>query len=305
MDEIQTNTVAESTVDNAPAETSAAPVSETPVAEERPVITDDMLITNNDDKPKEEEKKEEAPKEEPKNETKEDAAPKPDRKAQAKQNNLNAQRRIREREEKKKRKFERIEYLRKELARLEDDNKAAKAIEDTEGSIRSQLRMESVNDRLDEAYSEMEQERYDNFRSDVYEQFGGNEAAANDAVELIGKYTPYVNKNEPLVLKMTQRENGYLTLTAWCKAMNTQNFRDKWLNLLPSEKEKVLLAISGTIHKTLTAPKAAAPKAQPQAATKDVPVAKSGHDSMTASLDDNDFGSALQQIRNQRMSKFV
>lgn len=65
------------------------------------------------------------------------------------------------------------------------------------------------------------------------------------------RYAPYVNSNEPDLLKYTQRQYGPILLHEWMKRMDQPQLREQWLGMTTYEKSKVLDSFYNQIVSTV------------------------------------------------------
>lgn len=216
------------------------------------------------------------------------------------QNNANAQRRIRQRESRLAAKDAEIERLRKKIEKLE-----------CKGELNEleQMRLDSLNDQVEDATSEYDeearlkaQEEYDAFNDRVAYEVGSDNA--NDAIEKIQKYAQYVNKNERELVKMCKtRPYGTHLLYEWCTRMEkSPTALAQWESMTTYEKSRWMSDVYQLIVKDHQ-PGQELKKTQPPV---NVAVAQSGRGntiSQPASTDD--FGTAVErQMQKLGIKKF-
>lgn len=193
------------------------------------------------------------------------------------QNNRNAQRRIRQRNATNRR----IAELEEEIARLKGKNDdyskfRSQQLEDRIGDMQALSQDEQTNAFIDHA-SEFFGEDTDKFMQDTY------------------RYAEYVNNNEPDLLLYAQRQYGPILLHEWYKRMDNPTLRAQWLEMTRYEKNRVLYKYYTEIERIITAynnrgQQQAAPKQKPAT----VPIPGGGRQTPSNEPSD-DFGIELNK----------
>lgn len=188
------------------------------------------------------------------------------------ENNINAQRRIRNRNHTNRRIAE-LEAKIRELEGKDDDvsNFRREQLADRIGDMQAMSADEQTNEFVDRA-TEFFGEDTDKFMQDTY------------------RYAAYVNENEPDLLLYAQREYGPVLLHEWYKRMDNPQLRQQWLQMTRYEKNVVLHKYYTDIQKIITAynsGKLQKPAAAPT--PKSVPVPGGGRQTPSADPTD-DFG---------------
>lgn len=119
------------------------------------------------------------------------------------------------------------------------------------------------------------------------EQFFGEHTSA--FMENVYRYAPYVNENEPSLLKYCERPLGPILLHEWMTRMDNPQLRAQWLNMTTLEKDRVL----DGFYKQIDA--AVKRKEQP---AKSIPVPNGGRQSPSQAPSD-DFGVELGRAFNR------
>ena len=94
-------------------------------------------------------------------------------------------------------------------------------------------------------------------------------------MQSVYRYAPYVNSNEPDLLKYTQRQYGPILLHEWMKRMDQPQLREQWLGMTNYEKQRVLDSFYNQIVSTVRQYQGQAP-APKQAPKPSVPVPNGG-----------------------------
>ena len=191
------------------------------------------------------------------------------------QNNRNAQRRIRQRNATNKR----IAELEAEIAKLKgkDDDY-------------SKFRQQQLADRIGDMEAMSQDEQTNEFVDRASEFFG---AETEQFMQDTYRYADYVNNNEPDLLLYAQREYGPILLHEWYKRMDNPTLRQQWLGMTRYEKNMVLHKYYTEIEKIVTAYNSgklqAPPKRDVPPAPKTVPIPGGGRQTPSADPTD-DFG---------------
>lgn len=213
-----------------------------------------------------------------------------DDKTRRQQNNLNAQRRIRQsRERRQANTQQRVNELEQRAQELEaaGDNDSAQGLRDRAGDMQAQLADQQLNSFYDRVVDEMGEEN------------------ADAIVENTLRYSRYVNANEPELLKLSHRPGGIRLLHEWCRRMDVPELRQQWLGMIPAEKQATLMKFYNQIIGKEQVPGNGGSQPQPSEAPKpqvsNAPVPGSGRDTKGVPPED-DFGLLLQQARNRRLN---
>lgn len=193
-------------------------------------------------------------------------------------NNLNAQRRIRQRESTKAR----IRELEERLARYEgrDDDY-------------SRFRREQLEERIGDMRAVASDDMANDFEEHASRFFG------NDTPKFMRdtyRYAQYVNANEPDLLNYAQREYGPVLLAEWYKRMDDPNLRNQWLGMTQFEKGQVLDRFYSQIASAVRG------RGVSRGGSPDVPVPSGGRETPGTSPSD-DFGVELGRAFNRHRSK--
>lgn len=190
------------------------------------------------------------------------------------QNNRNAQRRIRQRNATNKR----ITELEAEIAKLKgkDDDY-------------SKFRQQQLADRIGDMEAMSQDEQTNEFVDRANEFFG---AETEQFMQDTYRYAEYVNNNEPDLLLYAQRTYGPILLHEWYKRMDNPTLRQQWLGMTRYEKNMVLHRYYTEIEKIVTAYDSGtlqAPPKQNAPAPKNVPIPGGGRQTPSPEPTD-DFG---------------
>lgn len=194
------------------------------------------------------------------------------------QNNWNnGQRRIRQRQS-----------MRARIAELEQQLAQYRGKNDDE----SRFRAEMVQDRLTDMQAMSADAEAEAFANRAEEWFGDEtEQFMNDTY----RYAPYVNANEPDLLRYANREYGLILLHEWYKRMDNPKLRQQWLGFTTYEKGRVLNNFYNQIANIVA--QAQKGTATPKSNTN-VPVPNGGRQS-AANGPTDDFGIALGEAMNK------
>lgn len=195
------------------------------------------------------------------------------------QNNWNnGQRRIRQRQS-----------MRARIAELEQQLAQYRGRNDDE----SRFRAEMVQDRLDDMHAMNADAEAEAFANRAEEWFGDEtEQFMNDTY----RYAPYVNANEPDLLRYANREYGLILLHEWYKRMDNPTLRKQWLGFTTYEKGRVLNNFYNQIANIVA--QAQKGNAAPANKPTNVPVPNGGRQS-AANGPTDDFGIALGEAMNK------
>jgi hypothetical protein len=193
----------------------------------------------------------------------------------------NGRRRIQQRQSAKAR----IKELEERLAQYEgktDDYSRfqAQQLQDRIGDMTAMNADAEANEFADEA-SKFFGEDTPSFMQDVY------------------RYAPYVNQNEPDLLKYSRREYGPILLHEWMQRMDNPQLRAQWLNMTTFEKQKVLDNFYRQIDQVVKSYGKQQPQ-QPKPAN--VPVPSGGRQSPSSEPSDDfgvEFGRAFNRHKGQ------
>lgn len=191
------------------------------------------------------------------------------------QNNRNAQRRIRQRNATNKR----IAELQARIAELEGKD------DDVSKFSRQQL-----EDRIGDMTAISQDDQTEAFRDAAYEFFGEE---TEQFMQDTYRYAEYVNNNEPDLLMYAQRQYGPILLHEWYKRMDNPQLRQQWLGFTRFEKNMVLNKYYNEITQIISAYKNGKMPTK-QAPAKTVPVPNGGRQTPTNEPSD-DFGVELQK----------
>ena len=191
------------------------------------------------------------------------------------QNNRNAQRRIRQRNATNKR----IAELQARIAELEGKD------DDVSKFSRQQL-----EDRIGDMTAISQDDQTEAFRDAAYEFFGEE---TEQFMQDTYRYAEYVNNNEPDLLMYAQRQYGPILLHEWYKRMDNPQLRQQWLGFTRFEKNMVLNKYYNEITQIITAYKSGK-MPNKQAPARTVPVPNGGRQTPTNEPSD-DFGVELQK----------
>jgi hypothetical protein len=195
----------------------------------------------------------------------------------AQQNNRNAQRRIRQRNNTNRR-----------IAELERQLAEERAKNDT--SDMSKFRQQSLADRIDDMQAMSQDADTNDFVDRATEFFGED---TDKFLQDTYRYAPYVNENEPDLLLYAQRQYGPVLLHEWYKRMDNPQLRQQWLQMTRYEKNMVLHKYYTSIEKIIAAYNNGQLK-PPTAAPKTVPVPGGGRET-PADTPSDDFGVEFQK----------
>lgn len=190
-------------------------------------------------------------------------------------NNRNAQRRIQQKREFRSMQS-RIQELEKQLNEYKEKPDPA-----------SQSAAAQLGERIGDMQAISQDAQYNEFNDRAIDAFG--EEGAKHFMQQTDTYAEYVNKNEPELLKYTDRPYGMALLAEWYKRMDQPKTRQQWLSFTSFEKGKVLDNFYRQIAQIVEHP-----KKQPNA-----PIPGSGRQS-NGIVPDNDFGLALTAELNRR-----
>ena len=188
------------------------------------------------------------------------------------QNNRNAQRRIRQRNATNKR----IAELEAEIAKLKgkDDDY-------------SKFRQQQLADRIGDMEAMSQDEQTNEFVDRATEFFG---AETEQFMQDTYRYAEYVNNNEPDLLLYAQRTYGPILLHEWYKRMDNPTLRQQWMGMTRYEKNMVLHKYYTEIEKIVTAYNSGKLQAPPkQTQPKNVPIPGGGRQTPSTDPTD-DFG---------------
>lgn len=193
-------------------------------------------------------------------------------------NNLNAQRRIRQRESTKAR----IRELEERLAKYEgrDDDY-------------SKFRKEQLEERIGDMRAVASDDMANDFEEHASRFFG------NDTPKFMRdtyRYAQYVNANEPDLLNYAQREYGPVLLAEWYKRMDDPNLRNQWFGMTQFEKGRVLDRFYSQIVTAIGG------RGGARGGSPDIPVPSGGRETPNPSPS-NDFGVELGRAFNRHRSK--
>lgn len=138
------------------------------------------------------------------------------------QNNINAQRRIRQRNARNKR-----------IAELEAELAKYKGKEDDFSKFQTTM----LDNRIEDMRATMADEDVEDFRSHA-ESLLGDET--DKFMQDTYRYAKYVNEHEPDVLLYAQREYGPILLAEWYKRMDDPRLNAQWKRMTVYEKGMVL-----------------------------------------------------------------
>lgn len=193
-------------------------------------------------------------------------------------NNLNAQRRIRQRESTKAR----IRELEERLARYEgrDDDY-------------SNFRREQLEERIGDMRAVASDDMANDFEEHASRFFGDD---THKFMRDTYRYAQYVNANEPDILNYAQREYGPILLAEWYKRMDDPDLRNQWLGMTQFEKGRVLDRFYSQIASAIRG------RGGSRGGSRDVPVPSGGRETPGISPSD-DFGVELGRAFNRHRSK--
>ena len=192
----------------------------------------------------------------------------------------NGQRRIRTRNSMRAR----IAELEQQLAQYQGKN-------DDE----SRFRAEMVQERLGDMQAMSADAEAEAFANRAEEWFG------EDTEQFMAdtyRYAPYVNANEPDLLRYANREYGLILLHEWYKRMDNPALRRQWLGMTSYEKGAVLNNFYNQIAKIVTQAKSGSGVTPPPNKPANVPVPNGGRQS-AANMPTDDFGVALGEAMNK------
>lgn len=195
--------------------------------------------------------------------------------SQARQNWNNGQRRIRGRQALQ----QRVQQLEAELAELRGKKDDV-----------SQFRAGLVQDRLDDMNAMAADAEANAFADRAAEWFGDE---TEQFMQDTYRYAPYVNKNEPDLLRYANRDYGLVLLHEWYKRMDVPQLRTQWMGFTAFEKGRVLDNLYNQIADVVR-------RSQNQNAPqpRNVPVPNGGRQS-AAGVQTDDFGIALGEALNR------
>ena len=153
------------------------------------------------------------------------------------QNNINAQRRIRNRN-----------HTNRRIAELERQLEEERAKNDT--SDMSKFRQQSLADRIDDMQAMSADDQTNEFVERATQFFGDD---TDKFMQDTYRYAQYVNENEPDLLLYAQREYGPILLHEWYKRMDNPQLRQQWLQMTRYEKNMVLHKYYSDISKVISA----------------------------------------------------
>ena len=197
------------------------------------------------------------------------------------QNNWNnGQRRIRQRQSMRAR----IAELEQQLAQYRGKNDAE-----------SQFRAEMVQDRLTDMQAMSADAEAEAFANRAEEWFGDEtEQFMSDTY----RYAPYVNANEPDLLRYANREYGLILLHEWYKRMDNPMLRKQWLGFTTYEKGRVLNNFYNQIANIVAQAQKGNGNTPPPKPNTNVPVPNGGRQS-AANGPTDDFSIALGEAMNK------
>lgn len=194
------------------------------------------------------------------------------------ENNRNAQRRIQHRREQRN--------SQNRIAELERQAQEREQAGDPNSAV-------GIRERISDIQASVADAEYNDFYDRAVEEIGED---ADQFVQDTLRYSKYVNAAEPELLQMSQRPKGLLLLKEWMRRMDQPKLREEWLNMIPAEKQQVLMKFYSQL--TSGASKPTEPTKTPR---NDVPVPGSGRNTKGLAPDD-DFGLLLQEAKNRRLN---
>lgn len=196
--------------------------------------------------------------------------------SQGRQNWNNGQRRIRGRQALQ----QRVQQLEAELAELRGKNDDV-----------SKFRAGLVQDRIDDMNAMNADAEANAFADRAAEWFGEE---TEQFMQDTFRYAPYVNKNEPDLLRYANRDYGLVLLHEWYKRMDIPALRNQWMGFTAFEKGRVLDNLYKQIADIVQQSQQQPNKQQP----RNVPVPNGGRQS-AAGVQTDDFGIALGEALNR------
>lgn len=196
------------------------------------------------------------------------------------ENNRNAQRRIQRRREQ--------QNSRNRISELERQAREREQAGDPDAAV-------GIRERIADMQASVADTEYNDFYDRAVDELGDG---ADSFVQQTLRYSKYVNAAEPELLQMTSRPKGLVLLHEWMKRMDVPKLRQEWLDMIPAEKQQVLMKFYDQIIKRGERPSA---DAKPQQTRRDVPVPGSGRNVKGLTPDD-DFGLLLQEAKNRRVN---
>lgn len=206
-----------------------------------------------------------------------------------KQNNLNAQRRIRQRESRLQQKDAEIERLRQRLAKYESKENPNELDSMRIDSLREEI--EDANEAYQREAVAYNEERLQAFNDQVVQDVGYQ--AAQTAIPMIQRWADYVNQNERELVKLMHRPYGKHLLFEWCtRVESSPTALRQWQGMTDFEKSRKLTQLYEKVVEYHT-PKQSQPQANKQ---PNVAVAQSGRGNTLAQpAASDDFGTALEK----------
>lgn len=159
----------------------------------------------------------------------------------------------------------------------------------------SKFQTEQLQDRIDDMRAMDADADANEFATQAQQWFGPDtEKFMQDTY----RYAPYVNQNEPDLLKYAQRPFGMILLREWYDRMDNPELRQEWLGFTPVEKGLVLKNFYEQIE-TMVKNYGKKPEGKQRMQPKrDVPVPAGGRQS-SAGVPTDDFGIALTDAFNK------
>lgn len=96
---------------------------------------------------------------------------------------------------------------------------------------------EALQDRLDDMMAIANDDTAQSLEDHASRFFG---EMTPQFMQNVYRYSGYVNRNEPSLLKYVQRDYGPILLHEWMKRMDQPQLRNEWLQMTPYEKDRVL-----------------------------------------------------------------
>ena len=161
----------------------------------------------------------------------------------------------------------------------------------------SKFRAGNLQDRIDDMNA-MNADAEANDLYDRAEQWFGEDT--NSFMQNVYRYAPYVNENEPDLLKYSNRQYGPILLHEWMERMDIPQAREQWLQLTTYEKQKVLDNLYNQIAQVITQYNSRGNGGTTPTSNKprSVPVPQGGRQSPSSAPSD-DFGIELGNAFNR------
>ena len=157
----------------------------------------------------------------------------------------------------------------------------------------SRFKSEQIQDRIDDMRAIDADAEATAFADRASQWFGDDtDAFMQDTY----RYAEYVNRNEPDLLRYSQREYGPILLHEWYKRMDNPTLRAQWLGFTVYEKGAVLNNLYQQITNAVQRAKA------PASTPKNVPAPAGGRET-PAPTDGSDFGIALGEAFNRHKGR--